>query len=100
MKQILFSECIPNFLLYECFAMHMMKCQVLMLGQNTRGVTMKRMDFLVFGSNRYEVKGFRAYLTGPLLGFGFSGKAISNLLWEEPFLVNNREEPPLVHHER
>ena len=40
MKQILFSECIPNFLLYECFAMHMMTCQVLVLGQNTRGVTL------------------------------------------------------------
>ena len=39
MKQILFSECIPNFLLYECFAMHMMTCQILVLGQNTRGVT-------------------------------------------------------------
>ena len=39
MKQILFSECIPNFLLYECFAMHTMTCQVLVLGQNTRGVT-------------------------------------------------------------
>ena len=39
MKQILFSECIPNFLLYECFAMHMMTCQVLVLGPNTRGVT-------------------------------------------------------------
>ena len=39
MKQILFSECIPNFLPYECFAMHMMTCQILVLGQNTRGVT-------------------------------------------------------------
>ena len=39
MKQSLFNECIQNFLLYECFAMHMMTCQVLMLGQNTRGVT-------------------------------------------------------------
>ena len=28
-----------KFLLYECFAMHMMTCQVLMLGQNTIGVT-------------------------------------------------------------
>ena len=28
MKQILFSECIPNFLPYECFAMHMMTCQI------------------------------------------------------------------------
>ena len=26
-------------LLYECFAMHMMTCQILVLGQNTRGVT-------------------------------------------------------------
>ena len=40
MKQISFSECIPNFLLYECFTMHMMTCQVLVLGQNTRGVTL------------------------------------------------------------
>ena len=39
MKQSLFSECIQNFLLHECFAMHMMTCQILMIGQNTRGVT-------------------------------------------------------------
>ena len=39
MKQILFSECIPNFLPYECFAMLMMTCQILVLGQNTKGVT-------------------------------------------------------------
>ena len=43
MKQILFSESIPNFLLYECFAMHMMTCQVLVLGPNTRGVTPGRL---------------------------------------------------------
>ena len=45
MKQFLFSECIPNFLLYECFAMHMMTCQVLVLGPNTRGVT--KISFLI-----------------------------------------------------
>ena len=39
MKQILFIECIPNFLPFECFAMHMMTCQILVLGENTRGVT-------------------------------------------------------------
>ena len=36
----LFIECIQNFILYECFAMHMMTCQILVLGQNTRGVTL------------------------------------------------------------
>jgi hypothetical protein len=38
------------------------------------------MNFLVLGSNRYEVKGLRAYLAGPLPGLGFSGGAIPNLL--------------------
>ena len=32
------------FLLYECFAMHMMTCQILVLGQNTRGVTHGQID--------------------------------------------------------
>ena len=43
MKQSLCSECVQNFLLHECFAMHMMTCQILMIGQNTRGVTKWRL---------------------------------------------------------
>ena len=33
-----------NFILYECFAMHMMTCQILILGQNTRGVTVQQAE--------------------------------------------------------
>ena len=70
MKQILFSECIPNFLLYECFAMHMMTCQVLVLGQNTRGVTGPAYvvwsgipSWVIIGSNRRCSSVMEAQLT-------------------------------------